>query len=96
MLHDTPIEQVSSTSYLGIKIDNNIDFNGNITSVVLKSSRAVGALKKISQYLPRATRITMYNTLVLPHIDYCATIWGVLDPLKFKSFRKTKHPEVCA
>ena len=35
------------------------------------SKRCIGA-----PYIPLATRIMLYNALILPRYDYCGTVWG--------------------
>ena len=31
---------------------------------------------RITKYLPHQARKTFYNSYVLPHMDYCSTLWG--------------------
>ena len=33
-------------------------------------------LRRIKDCPPRQTRLTFYNCYILPHLDYCITIWG--------------------
>ena len=33
-------------------------------------------LCRIKQYLPYKARNTFYNSHILPHMDYCSTLWG--------------------
>ena len=41
-----------------------------------KLKRALGIFSRAAKFIPSKTRITLYNTLILPHIDYCSTIWS--------------------
>ena len=31
---------------------------------------------RIKKYLPYQTRQTFYHSFILPHMDYCSTLWG--------------------
>ena len=44
--------------------------------VCKKLPRALGILSRASPFINQATRVTLYNTLMLPHFDYCCTVWG--------------------
>ena len=40
-------------------------------------SCAVGIIKKLQLLLPKTILISLYNALVLPHINYCLLSWGL-------------------
>ena len=40
-------------------------------------SRTIGYVRRIKKYLPNRILILLYNSLILPYFDYCATIWGL-------------------
>ena len=68
--------QCDHLSYLGVNIDSNMNFDSEIDKLVKKVNRAIGVLKYCSTYVSLETRKTLYNSLVLPHFDYCSTIWS--------------------
>ena len=74
-LNDNQIEHVKASPYLGITINQNLNFNIQTNNICNKANRALGALKKAAPFLPIDTRTIMFNTMVLPHLDYCCTIW---------------------
>ena len=43
-----------------------------------KCLRVVGTLNRIKHILPTQTRVLLYNSLILPHINYCILAWGYL------------------
>ena len=75
-LNDNQIEHVKASPYLGINIDQNLNFNIQTNNICNKANRALGALKKAAPFLPIDTRALMFSTMVFPHLDYCCTIWG--------------------
>ena len=70
------IEQVSSLKYLGVIIDENLKYKEYMDALIGKLNRSIGIVRRASRYVDQITRVTLYNTLVLPHIDYCSTVWG--------------------
>jgi len=75
-LDSTPIEQVDHLPYLGIELDSRCSFEEHVRGLTSKLNRALGILKRTAPYLPLTTRKMLYNSLVLPHYDYCATVWS--------------------
>ena len=72
------ISQTCKTPYLGVELDQNLDFQPQFDKQIGKIRKSIGILKRIAPYIPRKTRKTMYNTLILPHIDYCSPVWSSL------------------
>ena len=75
-MQDELVNQVSGLKYLGVQIDQHLNFNDHIDEVCKKLRRALGILRRASPFIDQCTRITLYNTLLLPHFDYCSTVWG--------------------
>ena len=75
-LDNQNISQVSSCKYLGIILDSKLNFHAHLDSVVSKLKKASGVFFRASKFLPPDCKLTLYNTLILPHIDYCSTVWS--------------------
>ena len=41
-----------------------------------KISRTIGVLNKLKKFLPQHIKTIIYNTLILPHLNYCILCWG--------------------
>ena len=85
------VTQVQHTKYLGIVIDQNLNYYEQMNSLIVKLNRSVGILKRVSPFIPRKSRITMYNTLVLPHLDYCSTVWGVVPKMYLDRLQRIQN-----
>ena len=66
----------STVKYLGIYIDEELNFKYHITSIVAKISRGVGILYKIKNFLPTSTLLCVYYSLAHTHLSYGIIIWG--------------------
>ena len=62
-----------------------MNWNTHINYIASKISRRVGILYRLKDIYPQSVLLTLYNTLVLPHIHYCLLLWG--------SSIKENHPQ---
>ena len=49
-----------------------------------KISRSIGVLNRLKRFLPQYTLLLLYNSLVLPHLQYCILCWGFKSSRLFK------------
>ena len=70
------IEIYETEKLLGVHIDNSLSWSFHIESTLKKCNSLQFLLNRIKQYLNVTTRKLFYNTYILPHIDYCCSIWG--------------------
>ena len=75
-INDEPVPRVKFTNFLGLIIDDQLHWNQHITSVSSKISMNIGILNKVKSILPLNTLFMLYNTMILPHYNYCNLIWG--------------------
>ena len=67
---------VEKTKYLGVQIDQNLDWKEHIRYVASKVSRAIGFLKYAKSLVPSTTLINLHKSIVEPHFRYCCSVWG--------------------
>ena len=75
-INDINIERVSYTKFLGVLLDENLSWCEHIRSIENKISRNIGILYKCNKILDSVHLLYLYNSLVLPYLNYCAVIWG--------------------
>ena len=74
-INDTDIERVTEFNFLGIIIHQHLKWDSHINKIALKISSATGIIYKL-KILPKKILLTLYNTLILPHIHYGILLWG--------------------
>ena len=62
--------------YLGIFIDQNLTWKHHSDHVAFKISRYVGLLAKLRHHVPTHTLLTIYRSLISPHLTYGLLAWG--------------------
>ena len=75
-IRENEIEILTKAKYLGVQIDENLNWKEHIRAVSAKASRAVEFLKYSKQYLPLTAVKTLYTSIVEPHFQYCYSVWG--------------------
>ena len=70
------IEQVDTTKFLGILIDNNLTWKAHTSHITKIVSKYNGIIRKVRPFLNSESLHTLYNTLILPYLTYCTIVWG--------------------
>ena len=76
LLNNVPLTQVKVTKFLGVHIDSRFIWDKQINIVKRKLYNVIGVINRIKEKVDSDTLITIYNTLMLPHLSYCCEIWG--------------------
>ena len=67
---------VHKTKFLGVILDDHLTWKYHVDEVCSKVSRAIGAINRICAIVPTKILLSLYFTMILPHIMYCNIIWG--------------------
>ena len=76
IISGTPIESMHEARFLGVIVDESLNWSRHISTVQSKMARYVGIMYKIKKYLPLNARIQIYHSLVQLHANYCSLVWG--------------------
>ena len=75
-LGDTMLLNVDSFEYLGLKIDNQLNFNLHVQSKVSSMKSKLSSLRRLSSILPINILKKLYKVTILPSLDYAISVWG--------------------
>ena len=70
------IMEVNETKFLGVIIDNNLNWKPHITYISKKVAKGIGIILKARKVFNNETLSTLYLTLVYPYLNYCIHVWG--------------------
>ena len=90
-IRDNVLALVENTKYLGVQVDNSLDWKEHITSVSTKVSRAVGLLKYGKRFLPQNSLKTFYTSIIEPHFRYSCTVWGCCGTTEILKLQKLQN-----
>ena len=78
-IDDQIIKRVDHTKSLGLTIDAQLSWGKHVKEICKKVSSAIGVLKRVRPFISKETAIQIYNTLIMPHFDYCSPVWDCLS-----------------
>ena len=73
------IERVYETKSLGLQIDEHLTWARHVENVSKKIASAIGALKRVRQFIDTDTALKIYIALIQPYFDYCSAVWDGLN-----------------
>ena len=69
------IERVFYVDQLGVTIDDQLKWDKHVDKLCKKLSSALFSMKQV-KFLPIASRLTLYRSLVETRLRYCNVVWG--------------------
>ena len=76
ILDNTNLKRVNDTKFLGVTIDENLNWTNHIETISKNISRGVGIINKLKHFVPEGVLYSLYCTLILPYINYGIIAWG--------------------
>ena len=75
-INDMVIVHVKFFTFLGLILDSNLYWNAHLNSIGSKIERLIGLLRKLKYMFPKYILCSIYNSLILPHMNYSLLAWG--------------------
>ena len=60
---------------LGVYLDENLNFNKQISEVCKKASQRAGVLFRLRNVILCRAKLQLYMTSILPYLMYCHVVW---------------------
>jgi hypothetical protein len=84
LIGNEPIKKVESTKFLGVFIDQYLNWSQQINSVVCNITRNLNTINKIKHKLNKKALLHIYHSFIESHLSYCIEIWGNAPNNKLK------------
>ena len=68
-INNEKIECVEQFDFLGLILHKHLIWKSHVTKVANKISKTIGIINKLKYQLPQTTLLTIYNSLILPHLN---------------------------
>ena len=95
-LNEQIIERVTDFDFLGLTIDQYLTWNGHVQKISNKISRSLGIMCKLKRFLPQNILKILYNSLILPHLQYCILSWSFKSDRIFKLQKRAVRIITCS
>ena len=76
VLNGIILQQVSNTNFLGMNIDSHLSWSNHINTLATKISKNIGIMNRLKPVLPSNVLLTLYNSFILPYLNYSVIVWG--------------------
>ena len=76
-INGSSINEKDDVLYLGVIIDKSMKFSSHIKQVANTISRNIGVISRIRYYIDPKIAYLLYNSMILPYLNYCCMIWGI-------------------
>jgi len=73
---DISVQRVSEAKFLGVVIDENLNFKHHVSSVAKAVSRSIGIMNRISYLIPLRIRKILYYSMIFSRVIYGVVAWG--------------------
>ena len=74
-LHNTQLQTVNTTTYLGVEISNDLRWSHHIDKITKKANRSLSFLKRNIKTKNKNVKTLAYNSLIRPHLEYSCQVW---------------------
>ena len=75
-INNINLTRVKSTEFLGIIIDENLDWKLHILYLKIKLKKIIWMTNIISKFVNQKALLQVYNSILLPNINYCIILWS--------------------
>ena len=75
-LDNNSVEVTNSFNFLGIILDKHLNWNSHINKISGKILNVIGIMSKLKYFVPVRILKIVYNSLILPHLNYGLKCWG--------------------
>jgi hypothetical protein len=91
-INKKPIKKVTEAKFLGVVMDNQLNWIPHAKNLIKKLRSAAAALCRIRHWIPKEKYLTIYHALFESHLTYGITVWGGLKKTWMEEiFKVQKH-----
>ena len=84
-MDDKIIKESPHIKYLGVILDNKLNWIEHIGYVKNKVAKGIGIICKARKFLTKKVLLTLYNTFIFTYLIYCVEIWGCAKKMHLAS-----------
>ena len=75
-MNNIELEPITDFNFLGITINKHLRWKSHINKISINIARTTAIIRSLNQVLPCNVLLTIYNSLILPHLNYEILAWG--------------------
>ena len=95
ILNNNKVIQTTYQKYLGMLLDDKLNFGEHLKYIANKINKSIGLLHKLQNLLPRRSLVTIYKSFIRTHIDYGDMIFHQAYNFRYRSIKIRKFSVQC-
>ena len=73
-INKVPIEQADNTNFLGVTIDDNLNWSNHISYINSKIAKGIGIICRAGKFFSKLALINLYYAFIFPYLIYCVEV----------------------
>ena len=73
-INNVPIQQVDNTKFLGVIIDDDLNWSNNISYINSKIAKGIGIISRARQLFSKSALINLYYAFIFSYLIYCVEV----------------------
>ena len=75
MYKNAPIQQVDNTTFLGVIIDDDLNWSNHTSYNNSKIAKEIGVICRARKFFSKTALIDLYYAFIFPYLIYCVEVW---------------------
>ena len=75
-MNGTQLKSLEREKDLGVTISNDLKPSQQCSEAVKKANKIIGLIGRSFEHKTKEVILTLYNSLVRPHLEYCVQAWS--------------------
>ncbi len=75
-LNNTSLESTNNHQYLGVTLDDKLNWNAHVDTICAKASRTLNFVRRNLHNCPAHVKQEAFNTYVRPQVEYASSVWN--------------------
>ena len=92
--NNTQIIRTTVVKYLGVTLDDSLNFENYLSALQSKIARSIGILFKLRQFMPRSVLLMLYYSFVHAHLLYALPVWASTYPTYLKRLQVLQNKAI--
>ena len=84
--HNEAIQKVTKAKFLGVIVDQHLNWKDHISMVSHKISKSCGIISSIRNTLDIKSKKLIYYSLIHPYLTYCINVWSSTYRTNLKTY----------
>ena len=89
-IHNTILSVTNSAKYLGVTIDNNLNFNDHVNNISSKANSTLAFIQRNTYSCPKNVKEKCYKAFVRPILEYGCCVWDPHNKNQIEQLEKTQ------